>query len=291
MKDFIRKVPTSSIVLVILTVFFVLWGVYQHSLAKGAEIFDNAVQLSKCEYSSENEGKFVCMNGRPELVKKSADPATGVEADGFVLIRNVEMYQYIIESDKVIKDFSSAQKENITGDGGEKYENPAFPEELQNAVFIGEAKLGEFEISPKFLVTMAEENPFMTKEYEYKEIDNLPDLKGKMNLKVSDGYYTDGDPENPQIGDIRVSYSYLPVSEIDSLTLFGVQQNGAVGTESAEDNSFMSDTLKNKNEISDFLFKEYKDAADGMFIIAGGLIIAAVIVYYCRNKKSRSEVH
>lgn len=283
-KDFIKKVPTSSIVLLIVAVFFASWGIYQMSLYKPSELIENAVQPAKGEYLSENEGKYVCVSGKPVLTKAPSDPLTGVEAKGLLLVRTAEMYQYVIQSDTVVKKFSPIQQENILGDGGEEYDNPAFPEKLQSAVFIGEAKLGGFEIAQKFLAGMGENSQFLTKEHKYKEVNSLPETNSN-NLSVKGGYYTDGNPDSPQIGDIRIRYSYLPASSFDMLTLFGIQKNGAIGTDDNEEKNFMSDTLKNKDEISDSIFKGYRNTAIVMFFITGGLVSAAAAVYFVKNRK------
>ncbi len=286
-KNFIKKVPTASIVLVIIAAFFLISGICQQRLSKGADYFTDAIDVENCEYKTENDGKYVCISGTPKMDKASVDPVTGVTAKGFLLCRKVEMYQYILEDDAVYKRFSTVQEKNIKGRNGEKYENPAFPEELSSAVILGEASMGEFKLGQRYLRTLAEaDKGYLTGDYSFVDVKELPYYKNDKGFKTIAGkYYTNSNSSEWKIGDIRISYTYLPEDSFKNLTVFGMQKNGYIGDGDDESTGYITDTLTSSREISDSLFSQSSSAAQGLFILTGILTAAAVIVYFVRNKK------
>lgn len=289
MRNFIKKVPTSSIVLMILVVLFTSWGIYQFSLSKGSSIFTDAVVPEDGHYLSENEGKYVCISGKPVSQGKITDPLTGVTVEGLILRRNVYMYQYEIENDTVMKEYLPYQQENIEGDGGEKYENPEFPEDLDNAVIIGDAVVGEYRVNKRFLSELNSESFSDEDAYVFKGI-KLPVFDNKYGLKPTTEGYKNQTKEKPQIGDIKIVYDYLPSENVEDITFFGIQKDGYIGTDSKNDICYMSGNSENPIETANLAFSEHAETAKGMLVIAAILAASSIIIYFSKNKKQNGGI-
>lgn len=285
MRDFIKKIPTSSIVLTILAVLLAVWGGYQLTLSRGADVYRNAVKIENGQYLSENEGKYVCVSGKPVMSDDLEDALTGVKTDGFVLKRNVEMYQYYIESDTVQTDYFTYQRQNIQGDGGEEYNNPVFPEELQSVEIIGDVSLGGYKINQRYLYTLAGGTGFFGgTDFMTQMKGEFPEFENSFGLKPTKNGYSNGSAE-PKVGDIRITYEYIPADRLNSLALFGVQKNGFIGTDSENDRCYMAYSVQDMEKEIDEAYGSYGSAANGMFIIMSVLLIAAVLIFFSKNRK------
>ena len=137
MKQFLDKIPTASIVLLIIAVMFTAWGGYQNRRYRAAcAVFDSAEQIENVgaltpAQLAAYEGKTVCFFGALTVTGTPADPLTGVTVPGaLALTRRTSMYQYSLSDDSVVTDWFSYQMPNVNGKNGERYENPVFPAEL-----------------------------------------------------------------------------------------------------------------------------------------------------------------
>ena len=133
-----NKLPGGTWFFGILAIICILWGGYKFPQENGDAIVKNAVAVENGVTSASNDGRIIFASGKPVVKENPVDTLNGVSAEGLILIREVEMYQYYIDDDTVYQDFISDQKKNIGGRGGETYENPDFPDKYCSAVIGGE---------------------------------------------------------------------------------------------------------------------------------------------------------
>lgn len=286
MKKFLQSLPMATIVLVIFALISFVWGSDQKRMSTVDEKFE-LIEINEDSSLSENEGKYVIVTGTPKVTETPSDTFFGVKSDGYVLVRTVEMYQYTIIDDAVYKHFSTTQNQDIKGRHSEKYVNPDFPADLKNAVFFGKMAIGENEIpvSEDFIETIRTSQSSVSDKIELKTIENL-EIKGYKSC--GDGYYTKADPNNWQIGDIRIKFSYLPADALDKVTVGGLVKNGVV-TYEEQHFGYASDSVKSIPDIITETRGEHGSAAKGLFIIGVIEIAVAVIVFFVNKLKNKKH--
>lgn len=140
------------------------------------------------------------------------DPIFGVSADGVLIARISEMYQWQSTADG----YEAVWSEEILS-GGDGHENPsAFPSGVSSKTYTAHnVKLGGLAVTDDQLNMMTAR----------EEVGTLPDVDVR-------GFYTSGavitnaaDMDHPEIGDVRIRYEYVPSR---SITIAGMQRS--VGT-------------------------------------------------------------
>lgn len=274
----IKKIPTASVVTAVLGIFLILWGIFQSSLAARTSVLGEALPVDRGMLSAENDGGYILTTAPLSITKQPRDPLTGVTADGVVLIRTVEMYQYVIENDEVYMQFSDKQEKDIRGRNGETYKNPVFPEDIRNAVFLADVKAGELSLSSDYVATFAEDYENFENEHDFYRPDDYPEFQNDHGLvPVKDGYYDNGTPDERKIGDIRISYEYLPADSFDEITFFGMQLIGKLMTDGNK-TGLMIDKAVDKSFIETDLSAEYSSAASGLYLFGGLLLGVSVLL-------------
>lgn len=145
-----------------------------------------------------------------------------VEADCAILIRNVDMVQYLETEEGVELVFANRVLDPVEG-----YETFEFPEGLTTEIFCNGLKLGESSLSEEIIKELAYGDLL-----EKKQLSELPDL-GSNDLhliKVGDAYVTRSDDWQP--GEIRVTYSCI---EAQDIVIRGREKEGVLSVNSASD--------------------------------------------------------
>ena len=195
--------------------FIVLWINEGHNVAqiyKANYMAKNAVEISAESINRENDNKLIQVSGKAITDVTLTDGLITVP-NAFVLKRDVEMYQWDEDVETQTQDelgggttetktysykkvWSSNQ---INSDNFKKpgYNNPQFP--IQSKELYAESgTLGKFKLTNRQSNAMN----------EYSAYTNLPQ---KWEYKIFEGsYYKGADPLKPNIGDIRISYEYVP---------------------------------------------------------------------------------
>jgi len=165
-----------------------------------------------------NQDKLVHVTGLATTDEVLVDPNLGVTAKALQLERHVEMYQWMEKKEEIIRKKSDGGEETVRtytyskqwygpminsqnfGEPGE-HQNPthtAYPPWQWSAKKV---TLGEFQLSvPVRAINASEALPI-----EPAALDRV-DKANKARLTVSNGGFFLGDPTNPQIGDLRISY-------------------------------------------------------------------------------------
>lgn len=195
--------------------FVILWWNEGNNVAqiyKANFMAKNAIEISADQINRENDNKLVQLSGKALTDATLTDGIITVP-NAFALSRTVEMYQWEENVDTETNDevggsttetkkytYNKVWSQNAIDSNDFKkagYINPKFPF-VSEDLFAESGKLGEFKLTSKQSNAMS----------EYFEYNNLPQ---KCEYKIYNGqYYKGQNPENPNIGDIRISYEYVP---------------------------------------------------------------------------------
>ena len=195
--------------------FCLLWlneGRSVNQMKKNDFIKKNATVVASNSIDRSNDGKLIVTSGQVFSNETLSDSIVSVK-NAIVLKRDVQMYQWY-ENKTTHKEHkkggSSVTKTEYSYDkrwsnvriDSEKFYRPEYrnPEFVikEKTVAAEHSKLGAY----NFNYSQAE------KVVPSKQIKNLPSIKG---YKKFDGvYYSSKNPSYPEIGDLRIKYSYAP---------------------------------------------------------------------------------
>lgn len=202
-------------IVLFLASFVVLWlneGNNVSQLKKADYMGKNAVEISAQNIDRANDNKLVQVSGNAETTETLTDKIITVP-NTFALSRKVEMYQWE-------ENVKTERKDNMGGSTTEtktytyekvwsdreinsddfkktSYSNPKFPIKSED-VYAQTGKLGDFNLTTKQTESM----------HGFEVYENLPQ---KTEYKIfENSYYKGYNPENPQIGDLRISYKVIP---------------------------------------------------------------------------------
>ena len=238
-----------------------------------SSVADKAVEISATEQSTEAEGQLISTSGKITTEDLLGD--TYLQAGNYIAVRrNVEMYAWDESSETKSKTTNGENyvdvDENNASNGSEKTyiynkvwtSNPddsagfKFPAQHQNpqkplpdkTVTVENAKIGIYEVDldkaqlPGFdTVSLSEGNTMLDKgllteddESGMAFFESFEDIAPTLE---SDKYIYKGfgTLENPEVGDIRISYSVLPADQ--DVTVFGQQSGTKITTYIGEKNS------------------------------------------------------
>lgn len=284
MKLRLQSFTTMALLCAVGFVFFAAVGGMEFAASCRGASFADAIPVEDGGYNEENEGRFVCVTGTPELVKAPSDPLTGVSADGFVLLRSAEMYQYYISDDMVYMGFVASSAEDIAGKNGERYNNPAFPEGFRNAVITGSVRIGGYELDESYLLSMADFFDGFEDGHELLPVTKLKKFPNEFGLIPSGEFYMNSSEDKNRIGDLRLSYRYMPVDSFGEMTFFGIQENGRLVN--ADGKGYMTDRAVSPSETDAASGEEALNTAKGFFLLAG-ISLAAGTVSQIRSVRKR----
>lgn len=201
--------------IIFLLSFVVLWnneGNNVKQIEKTKYMSENAIEVSADKINRENDNKLIHVSGSATTTETLSDGIMTVP-NAFVLVRDVEMYQWSENSKTESKDELGGSTTETTTYTYEKtwsdreidsqdfkktsYVNPPFPIKSKK-ITANSGNLGEYKLTQKQINSMS----------EYTEITELPQ---KSEYKIyEDSYYKGQDPLNPQIGDLKITYKYVP---------------------------------------------------------------------------------
>ncbi len=169
----------------------------------------------------------------PLVIQKGAtDPDFGITVNSPILIRNVQMYQYIEDGDGIRKSFSSYHEPDVETELL-TFSNPEFPAEPREALFFGEVAIGEDEL----LLSNELVGKFALDAYIYfrdQPPKSLVEVRGHDEVfglePVSRHYYASSAGKPWRIGDVRVRwFAVNPANFAPLYTVAGTVQDGIIG--------------------------------------------------------------
>lgn len=201
------------------------------------------IEISPTVIDQNNEGKLVVTSGQINLINDMVfDAEFNVSVKSAKLNRVVEMYQWDEEckddsNGKEVCTYTKRWSSSIIDDS--KFEsghnNPdTMPYQSENLI-MSNVKLGEFKLNDKLL------NQLSTNE-KYSNLNE--DVARNKNMYVVNEYYTTyNSEENPEVGDIRISFVYNNATDI---TVMGVQNNNSFIEFSTDKNDYTILELREK---------------------------------------------
>ena len=296
MKKILGMIPTVSIVLLIVAGMFAVWGGYQSRRYRAAcAVFDSAEQIENVgaltpAQMAEYDGKTVCFFGALTVTGTPADPLTGVTVPGaLALTRRTSMYQYSLSDDSVVTDWFSYQLPNVNGKNGERYENPVFPAELGGLTLLCGASVGPVKLADAYARAFTASYPYVASAGQYSDYEADRAFDNAYGLTPEGGGYGSGDPDDPQLGDLRVRYEYIPAEAAGGrLVFFGRLSGGVLGEEDPE-SAFMMDGCETFAQAREKAAGDRKDNANGLFLFAGLNAVAAVVVFGVKTLRNRKR--
>ncbi|MBQ6066340.1 MAG: hypothetical protein IJK89_05925 [Clostridia bacterium] len=291
----LNRIPIACIILAIITVMYAIWGGYQSKkYQRESAIFDSALVIKNADALTpaqlkEYDGRLICLVGELAVKKTPADPLTGISVPGALLLeRRTEMYQYSTTGESVIKGFYDFQQANVTGKGGELYENPVYPAEIGAVTMLADVSVGPVALGKTFVRTL-DTNYQYTDRAEYVALTPTASFDNAYGLTLRDGVYTNGDPDDPQIGDIRITYRYVDVKQYaGKMTFFGTLLDGVLESVS-EDDAFMIQNCDSAARARETVTGSSSDNASMLYVMAALHAIAAVIVFVVVILKRKKE--
>lgn len=284
-----NKLPGGTWFFGILAIICLLWGGYKLPQESGDAIVKNAVVIENGTTSAANDGKVVFASGKPVIKENPKDPVTGISADGYILVRDVEMYQYYIDDDTVYKDFISEQRKDIAGRGGETYTNPDFPADLSAAVICADVYIdgGNLRLGEDYLCTFNESNyKYFNYSHDLADIDNSVKIDG---YTYATGWYYSGSTSDYQLGDIRIRYKYLPASSLTEISAVGLQNGTTLGGISNAEKAFMTDKTCSVQEMSEIISGNNHSVAVFLLFLALVNFVIALVIFLVKKGKLKKQ--
>lgn len=185
---------------------------------------ENAIEISSSKIDRSNDNKLISTNGSVYSDETLQDEFIKID-NALALKRTVEMYQWRerkythenrnngISSKSITKYYYDkiwTDRELNSNDYNDKsYKNPKFS--VHNKIIsVNKAFMGDFELIPEQLLEMT-------------SFSSVTISDPKINYMIyNNSYYKGKNPTNPQIGDIRISYSYVPTGT--PLSIIGQQK-------------------------------------------------------------------
>jgi len=182
--------------------FVVLWmneGNSANKIAIADYASKNAIQTDAKNISGENDGKLISTSA--EVISDTVLRDDNVEVpNSLILSRKVEMYQWTENNDGSETKYEKTWSEDFIDSSyfeNKGYKNPKFP--IKSEVFSAEkGEFGDYTLNNEQILLIETEN----------EITDLP--QNPKYTIVNGSYFSGKDIDNPQIGDVLISYSYVP---------------------------------------------------------------------------------
>jgi len=172
----------------------------------------NAIEVSSNSIQRDNDNKLIATNGLAQTSSTLGDEFVN-SPDTLVLERTVKMYQWIEDDEdgKTVykKDWSDIEQ-NSDEFEDKSHKNPKFS--IVSKEYIApNATLGQYDLSEKQIGLIDPQKEFtnLTEKTGYKIIDNQ--------------YYRGNNIENPEIGDMLISYNYAPSES--AISIIGEQKS------------------------------------------------------------------
>ena len=210
----------GGIVFIIIGIVLLWWyeGNNVRNLKTTAEMSKSYIDVSSETVNAENEGKLVATNGSLLNEQELVDTTFNVKQVTPVLRRVVEVYQWVEESEDdngdtrytYKKEWNSSliDSSNFHNSG---HNNPTTKPYEDQTYTSTDVKVGAFSLSSNQINMLSTEGIYST--FDEETITNL-------GYKVAGRYATNSaDINNPQIGDVRVSFEYNNSTEISVLAV------------------------------------------------------------------------
>jgi hypothetical protein len=237
------------------------------TLLEGEKI---VIPLSLSSIQEQNNGKLVHFSGHADSPFVVKDPLFGIEVKALKLVRIVEMYQWIETKHEkegkpsdysYSRDWSEEIHKSQNFDEPNGHQNPT-SKPFQNETWVANPiQVGPFTLSQNLINMLTDYTAYPLTDETFKHMS--PNLQQRLPLQ-GPYYQSSKNPEIPEIGDVRISFTIIPPQEVSVL---GKQQGNHItgyslkkdkiedlkaGNYSAQD---MFDMLHQENAIEKWLYR------------------------------------
>ncbi len=251
------------------------------SLQEGA---DAVVSIDGPNVEPDQEGELIHFTGEVDTDDRLADPEFPMEHRVLALQRSVEMYQWHEESDQrrsgtdgerersysYHTDWSTTEIDSSRFQDSARYRNPGgFPYD-QFEARASDVTVGDFQLSQTFINEL---DDFSTVALDESFLGDLPDGLSSNAQIVGPHLYLGGDPNSPEVGDVRISFSVI---QPDTASLIGAQQNSTLvsySTDAGRDLAMVSAGHHSADEM-------FEDAIAENVAITWGLRFGGLIMMF-----------
>lgn len=176
------------------------------------------ITVSPDKVDPANEGKLVHTTGRARTADTVSDPTFGVAVNAIALKRRVEVYQWHEKSEsrgrnsdsnvyKYTKQWSDTLVDSSKFKVPDEHPNPTSMQYKSDKWLASKVTLGAFTLNPRQVDGIPGDDPVKA---------SLPTGAAAMrDLHERDGVlYLGSKPAEPQVGDLRISFSKVPESDL-----------------------------------------------------------------------------
>ncbi len=253
------------------------------------------VHVNSDEIRAENEGKLVHFTAKAETKDWLGDRVCGIRVNAIALRRDVQMYQWEEDKETRTKKSIGGKKRRITTyryrkvwsdsliDSSsfkkqEGHKNPARMRVQGQSIFAKNVYAGAF-LLPEFLVK--ELSPTESLQLTQEHANQLKAyLNGNGTVHILDGgkmLYVGNDPAQPQVGDLKISYSKLTSAIV---SVIGKQQGNTIvpyQTKSGDSLALLYTGQKSADEM--FKAEQAKNSMITWILRLVGFVIMGVGIY------------
>ena len=236
------------------------------------EVESDGIEVKEAVYKSENNDKIVVVSGNTHY-ETVTDDVFNITVDGLVLERNVEIYEWeesCSDDNCTYRKVWSNSLIDSSSFSNKTYTNPQTMLYQEAKFYTSNAKLGDFNLSTELLSEL--------------ETNDTLAPKDEVNIEgfhIYGSYYTNAkDINNPEIGDLRITYTYSDANEVTALGLQKEKNLSTFTGKSGYSVSFVREgifsigevvtSLRNSNKMTKWLLR----GAGALLIIIG---IASVL--------------
>lgn len=241
----------------------------------------------------ELEGKLVHASGQAECDSELEDPMFGVSLKGFTLHRKVRYYQLVEHKDKKKNsqgklEVSYSYKEMWTekpvpSSGFYEYRyrsRAAAPyTTVPDKEFTAEnVRFGAY-VLPEFLVASVRNSqpvkPELSPEQKHKLITDLK-ISADLFNETEDGFYIGSNPSTAHPGDVRISFSAVPLSEVSIMAKVKGDSFERFHREKDPDNVNIAQIVPGALSAQEMLKKLKSDVTLGAWLVRLGSLILVI---------------
>ncbi len=250
--------------------FALLWwneGNNVDNIKKELYIEKNAIQVESGEIDRANDGKMIAVAGTATSSVEELTDWQVTAKNALSLKHDVEMYQWVERSSSSSKDnmggsqtttttytyekeWSSSYQDSAKFKHPEGHSNPTFPVQ-SGKVVANEASLGKYKLNQQQVSSIG--GSVAVPDLPEEISDSVGDYK-----LISGSYYPyDYDPAAPRIGDVKITFSYVPSGA--EVSVMGQQKSNNTISKVMTDNGdiyLQYDGNLSKNEM----LRKYKQA-------------------------------
>jgi hypothetical protein len=211
-------VPLSGISIILFTVALLFWN-EGHTLNRSRALSQGQTEFTVAaadRIDPANELRLVHMTGEAASDKPVRDPVFGVaSARGIILQRTVEMYQWSEEKSsegdddnekttyRYSKEWSSDWNDSDDFHSPTDHRNPKMPY-TSSTITAQPVRLGVFRLSRELVGQIDDFQPLDASSFA----ETRPaQIDGRPLQVAGNGYFQGGDPNQPQVGDMRISFT------------------------------------------------------------------------------------